>query len=57
VKGMLPIKGTVLIQFQLFLGVPPILGGGVIPPLTFAALKRHQFHDLFLARHTPTPSG
>ena len=51
VKRMLPVKGTVLLEFQLFLGVPPVLAGGIIAPLALAALERHQFYRLFFARH------
>jgi hypothetical protein len=48
---MLTVKGTVLVQLQFFLGIPPILRGGIVPPLTFATLKRHQLNYLFLACH------
>jgi hypothetical protein len=48
---MFPVKGTVLPQFQLFLGVSPVLMGGIVAAFTFAALKRHQFHHRFLACH------
>ena len=49
---VLTVKGTILFEFQLFLGVPPVFAGGIISPLTLAALERNQLHHLFLACHT-----
>jgi hypothetical protein len=43
-KGMLPIKGAILIKFQLFLDIPPIFLSGIIFPLTLGALQRNKFH-------------
>jgi hypothetical protein len=51
VDSMLSVKRTVFFEFQFFLGVPPVLAGGIVLPLTFTALKRYQFHYLFLACH------
>ena len=48
---MLSFKRTVFIEFQFLLGITPVFLGGIIPPFAFAALKRNQFHNLFLARH------
>ena len=49
---MLALKRTVLLEFQLFLSIPPVLAGSIISPLALAALKRYKFYYLFLARHT-----
>jgi hypothetical protein len=35
---MLPVKGAILLQFELFLGVPAVFGGGIVPPFTLGAL-------------------
>jgi hypothetical protein len=51
VDSMLPVKRTVFFKFQLFLGIPPVFAGGIVPPLALAALKRYQFYNLFLTRH------
>jgi hypothetical protein len=51
-ERMFPVKGTIFAEFKLFLGVAPILAGGIITPLTLATLQGHQFHRGFLARHT-----
>jgi hypothetical protein len=48
---MLPVKGTIFVQFQLFLTIPPVFLGGIISPFTLAALERHQLHSLFFTRH------
>jgi len=48
---MFPVKRTIFVQFQFFLRIPPVFLGGIIPPFTFAALQRNQFHHLLLASH------
>ena len=53
---VLPVKRAILFEFQLLLGIPPVLAGGIVFPLTFGALKRYQFHHLFFARHIPSPT-
>ena len=52
---MLTVKRTIFLEFQLFLGIPPVFACGVVFPLAFAALERYQFHNLFLARHFLSP--
>jgi hypothetical protein len=49
--SMLPVKGAILAQFQLFLGIAPVFLGGIVLPLTFRALKRHQLNNLLLTSH------
>jgi hypothetical protein len=44
---MFPVKGAILLEFQFFLGIPPVFFGGVILPLTFSALQSYQFHRCF----------
>ena len=51
-KGMLPVKATVLVEFKLSLHIPFVLLGGIIPPLTFAALKGDDFNRLRLCHET-----
>jgi hypothetical protein len=51
VQRVFPVKGTVLVEFKFFLGVPPVLFGGVVFPLTFTALQGHQFHRGLFTRH------
>jgi hypothetical protein len=48
---MLPVKGTVLLEFQLLLGIPPIFAGGIIAPLAFTALQGNQFNHLLFSFH------
>ena len=45
---MFPVKRTVFFEFQFLLGGPPVFAGGIVPPFALAALKRYQFHNLFL---------
>ena len=52
-EGVFPVKRTKFLKFQLFLGIPAVFAGCVIPPLTFAALKGYQLYYLFFARHIP----
>ena len=52
---VLPVKRTILLKFQLLLCIPPVFTGGIVFPLALGALKRYQFHHLFLARHIPSP--
>jgi hypothetical protein len=49
--GVLPVKGTILFQLQFFLGVPPVLFGGIVFPFAFGTLKRNQLNRCFFARH------
>jgi hypothetical protein len=53
VHRVFPVKGTIFVEFQLFLGVPAVLFGSIIAPLTFAALQGHQFNGCLFARHFP----
>ena len=48
---MLPVKGTVLLEFKLFLGIPPVFAGGIVSPFTLGTLEGYQFCYLFLACH------
>jgi hypothetical protein len=50
-QSMLPVKGTILVEFQLFLGISPVFFGRVVPPLTFTALKRNELNRCLFARH------
>jgi hypothetical protein len=52
---MLPIKRAIFLEFQLFLSISPVFAGGIVFALTVTALKRYQFHYLFLARHILSP--
>jgi hypothetical protein len=54
VERMLPFKGTIFLEFQLFLGIPAVFTGCVIPPFAFTALQSYQFNHLFFACHTLT---
>jgi hypothetical protein len=36
---MLPVKGTVFLEFQLFLGIPTVFAGGIIAPFALTALQ------------------
>jgi hypothetical protein len=38
VDGMLPVKGTKFLKFQLFLGISPVFAGSIIAPFTLTAL-------------------
>jgi hypothetical protein len=51
VERMLPVKGTIFVEFQLFLGVPAVFAGSIITPLALAALQGHQFNYLLFACH------
>ena len=52
---VLPVEGTILIEFQLFLDIPAVFTGSIIAPFTLAALQGYQFHSRFLAFcHTKT---
>jgi len=39
VERMLPFKGAIFIEFQLFLGIPAIFTGSIIAPFALAALQ------------------
>ena len=52
VNCVLPVKRTILLEFQLLLGVPPVFAGSIVSPLAFTALQGYQLHHLFLACHT-----
>ena len=43
-QGMFPVKRTIFAKFQLFLGIAAVFLGGIISPLTFAALQCNQFN-------------
>jgi hypothetical protein len=51
VEGMLPVKGTIFLEFQLFLSIPAVFAGSIITPFTFAALQGYQFHRCLFACH------
>jgi hypothetical protein len=54
---MLPVKGTILIKFKFFLGIPPVFFGGIVFPLTFTALQGYQLHRRLFTRHIlPLPA-
>jgi hypothetical protein len=42
------VKRAILLELQLLLNVPPVLFRGVVPPLTFRALKRDQLNRSLL---------
>jgi hypothetical protein len=48
---MFPVKGAILIEFKFFLGIPPVLFGGVVFPLAFTALQGYQLHRRLFTRH------
>jgi hypothetical protein len=48
---MLPVKGTVFLEFQLFLGIPAVFAGGIIAPFALTALQGYQLNRCFLACH------
>ena len=48
---MLPLKGTILLEFQLFLEIPAVLTGSIIAPFTLGTLHSYQFNHLFFACH------
>jgi hypothetical protein len=54
VQGMLPIERAIFVHLKLFLGIPPIFRGGIVPPFTLAALQGYQFNHRFLACHNPS---
>jgi hypothetical protein len=37
-ERVLPVKGTIFLEFQLFLDITAVFTGSVITPLTFTAL-------------------
>ena len=53
---MLPVKGTKLVKFQLFLNISPVFLGGIVTPLALAALQGYQLYHLLLACHNSTSS-
>jgi hypothetical protein len=53
-ERMLPVKGTILLKFQLFLNIPAVFLGGIVTPLTFAALQGYQFNRCLFTRHFST---
>ena len=57
VEGMLPVKGTKFVKFQLFLDITPVFLGGIITPFALAALQGYQFHRGFFTRHILTSQG
>jgi hypothetical protein len=54
VHGVFAVKRAILFKFQFFLHIPPVLAGGIVPPLALTALERDKFHNLFFARHSST---
>jgi hypothetical protein len=48
---MLPVKGAILFQFQLFLGISPILFGCIVLPFTFRTLQGDKLHRRLFTRH------
>jgi hypothetical protein len=56
VERVLPVKGTVFPEFQLFLSIPAVLAGSIITPFTLAALQSYQLnHLLFTCHNLPLP--
>jgi hypothetical protein len=55
-QGVFPVEGAVLVQFELFLHISPVLLGGVVLPLAFGTLKRDKLHRCLFSRHNKTPS-
>jgi hypothetical protein len=51
VQGVFPVEGTILVEFKFFLGISPVLFGGIVFPLTFTALQGYQFHRGLFTRH------
>jgi hypothetical protein len=51
---MFPVKGAVFLEFQLFLGIPPVFFGGIITPFALSALQGYQFHRGLFACHVST---
>jgi hypothetical protein len=51
VERVLPVKGTILLEFQLFLDIPAILAGSVVPPFAFAALQGYKLNCCLLCCH------
>jgi hypothetical protein len=39
VERMLPVKGTIFLEFQFFLGIPAVFAGGIIAPFALTALQ------------------
>jgi len=54
VEGVFPIKGTIFLEFQLFLGIPAVFAGSIVAPFALAALQGYQFNHLLLACHKST---
>jgi hypothetical protein len=52
VEGVLPVKGAIFLEFQLFLDISAVFTGGIIAPFALAALQGYQFNRCFLACHT-----
>jgi hypothetical protein len=52
-QGMLPVKRTILLKLKLFLGITPVLLGGIVLPFTLGTLERHQLHGGLFTGHKP----
>jgi hypothetical protein len=44
---MFAVEGAIFLEFQFFLGIPPIFFGGIIFPFTLTALQGDEFHRCF----------
>jgi hypothetical protein len=51
---MLPVKGAIFAEFQLFLSIPPVFLGGIIAPFALSTLQGYQFHRSLFACHVST---
>jgi hypothetical protein len=51
---MLPVKGTIFLEFQLFLGIPAVFAGGIIASFALTALQGYQLNHRLLTCHTLT---
>jgi len=51
VEGVFPLKWTIFLEFQFFLGISAVFAGSVVTPLAFAALQSYQFHRCLFSRH------
>jgi hypothetical protein len=50
-ERMLAVKRAILVQFKLFLSIPPVFLGSIVSPFAFTTLKRNQFHSRLFTRH------
>jgi hypothetical protein len=50
-QGMFSVKRAVLFQFQLALGISPVLFGSIVFPLAFGTLKRDKFNRGLFTGH------